>query len=122
MLAMPANANPSGDIFGGWIMSLMDLAGGMKAARVAQGRVVTAAVSRMSFMQPVKVGDAVCCYAEVRRRGRTSLTLDIETWVLRHVRGERIKVTEAEFTYVAVDEKGKPRPLAREAADATKPG
>jgi len=115
-LAMPANTNPSGDIFGGWIMSLMDLAGGMEAARVAGGRVVTAAVSRMAFMQPVKVGDAVCCYAEVKRIGRTSLTLDVETWVLRHVRGERIKVTEAEFTYVAVDERGRPHAVEARAA------
>jgi len=120
-LAMPANANPSGDIFGGWIMSLMDLAGGMRATHVADGRVVTAAVSRMSFMQPVKVGDAVCCYTEVRRIGRTSLTLDIETWVLRHRRGERIKVTEAEFTFVAVDEEGRPRPVASEPAGVADP-
>lgn len=113
-LAMPADTNPSGDIFGGWIMSLMDLAGGMKAARVVEGRVVTAAVSRMAFMKPVKVGDQVCCYAEVRRIGRTSLVLDVETWVLRHVKGARIKVTEAEFTYVAVDAEGRPRPVSVE--------
>lgn len=108
---MPADTNPSGDIFGGWIMSLMDLAGGMKAAQVAEGRVVTVAASHMSFMKPVKVGDQVCCYAAVRRIGRTSLVLDVETWVLRNVKNARIKVTQAEFTYVAVDAEGQPRPV-----------
>jgi acyl-CoA thioesterase YciA len=110
-LAMPADTNPSGDIFGGWIMSLMDLAGGMKAARLVEGRVVTVAVSRMVFMRPVKVGDQVCCYAALRRVGRTSMTLDVETWVLRQSAVPRIKVTEAEFTYVAVDANGRPRPI-----------
>lgn len=111
-LAMPADTNPSGDIFGGWIMSLMDLAGGMMAARLVEGRVVTVAVSRMTFMRPVKVGDQVCCYAALQRIGRTSLTLDVETWVLRQTAHPRIKVTEAEFTYVAVDAQGRPRPIA----------
>lgn len=115
-LAMPADTNPSGDIFGGWIMSLMDLAGGMKAAQVAEGRVVTVAASRMAFMKPVKVGDQVCCYAEVGRIGRTSLVLDVETWVLRNVKNARIKVTQAEFTYVAVDADGRPRPVVGEPA------
>ena len=119
-LAMPADTNPSGDIFGGWIMSLMDLAGGMKAARLVEGRVVTVAVSRMVFMRPVKVGDQVCCYAALRRVGRTSMTLDVETWVLRQGASPRIKVTEAEFTYVAVDATGRPRPITL-AAGADQP-
>lgn len=116
ILAMPNNTNPAGDIFGGWIMSLMDLSGGITAARIAQGRVVTAGVSRMAFLQPVKVGDVVCCYTELRRIGRTSITLDVEVWVLRQGRGRRVKVTEAEFTYVAVDAEGRPRPLTRDEA------
>ncbi len=111
-LAMPANTNPSGDIFGGWVMSLMDLAAGLAASEHANGRVVTAAVSRLNFLAPVKVGDAVCCYASLTRVGRTSMVFDIETWTLpQRRRGERLKVTEAEFTMVAVDEEGRPRVL-----------
>ena len=110
-VAMPANTNPSGDIFGGWVMSLMDLAAGTAAASVADGRVVTAAVSKLTFLQPVKVGDVVCCYTELLRSGRTSLTFGVEAWVLRERRGDRMKVTAAEFVMVAVDEVGRPRPL-----------
>ncbi len=109
---MPADTNPSGDIFGGWIMSLMDLAAGMTATAHAKGRVVTAAVSDLAFLAPVKVGDAVCCYTELLRTGRSSIRLGVEVWVLRHGQGERIKVTEATFTLVAVDAAGKPRALA----------
>jgi len=108
-LAMPAHTNPTGDIFGGWIMASMDAAAGMATTRLAEGRTVTVAVSSMVFIQPVKVGDAVCFYADVKRIGRTSITLDVEVWVLRHGCGERIKVTEAEFTFVAVGEDGRPR-------------
>ncbi|MGO1074574.1 acyl-CoA thioesterase [Inquilinus sp. CA228] len=115
-LAMPAHANPSGDIFGGWIMSLMDEAGAMTAMKHAQGRVVTIAATDMAFIHPVKVGDAVCCYAEVARIGRTSITLHIEVWVLRSGLGERMRVTSAEFTFVALDEAGTPRAIRR--ADA----
>jgi len=110
-VAMPADTNPAGDIFGGWIMSQMDLAGGIAAAARARGRVVTVSCTDMAFLKPVKVGDVVCCYYDVVRIGRTSLTLHIEAWVLRHGQGERIKVTSADFTYVALDEKGKPRPV-----------
>jgi acyl-CoA thioesterase YciA len=110
-LAMPADTNPAGDIFGGWIMSLMDLAAGMTATPIADGRVVTAAVSNLTFLQPVKVGDVVCCYAELLRTGRSSLTLGVETWVLRERRGDRVKVTAAEFVLVAVDDAGRPRQL-----------
>jgi acyl-CoA thioesterase YciA len=112
-LAMPADTNPAGDIFGGWIMAQMDAAGGITATRCAQGRVVTVAVTDMAFLQPVKVGDVVCCYTEPVRTGRTSLTLHIEVWVLRQGRGERVKVTSADFTFVALDEGGKPRPILR---------
>jgi acyl-CoA thioesterase YciA len=111
---MPADTNPAGDIFGGWIMSLMDLAAGMSARAHAQGRVVTAAVSNLSFLQAVKVGDVVCCYTELQRAGRTSLTYDVAAWVLRQGQGVRVKVTEAQFIMVAVDEAGRPRPVPAE--------
>jgi acyl-CoA thioesterase YciA len=117
-LAMPANANPSGDIFGGWIMSLMDSAAAMTATKLAGGRVVTAAVSNITFFQPVKIGDSVCCYTDVIRTGNTSLTLHAEVWVLRQGQGERTKVTDAEFTFVAVNDNGRPRPVESEPAGA----
>ena len=110
-VAMPADTNPSGDIFGGWIMSLMDLAAGVAAESLAKGRVVTAAVSNLSFIRPVKVGDVVCVYTEVNRIGRTSIALGVETWVLRRGQGERVRVTAAEFVLVAVDDAGRPREL-----------
>ena len=109
VLAMPADTNPAGDIFGGWIMALMDASGAMAASEYAQCRVVTVAVTDMAFLQPVKVGDTVCCYAALGRIGRTSLTFHIEVWVLRG-RGGRRKVTEAEFRFVCVDENGRPQP------------
>lgn len=111
-LAMPADTNPMGNIFGGWLMSLMDAAGGMTATRLAGGPVVTVAVSNMAFLKPVKVGDVVCCYSDPVRAGRTSITLDVEVWVLRQGQGEREKVTDARFTFVAVDDAGRPRSIA----------
>ncbi|HEX3952368.1 MAG TPA: acyl-CoA thioesterase [Stellaceae bacterium] len=113
-LAMPANTNPGGDIFGGWIMSMMDSAGAITATRCAGSRVVTAAVSNIAFLQPVKVGDVVCCYTDILKLGRTSITLGVEVWVLREGHGARVKVTAAEFIFVALDEAGRPRPLRRE--------
>jgi acyl-CoA thioesterase YciA len=110
-VAMPSDTNPSGDIFGGWIMGLMDLSAGVAGRERAKGRVVTAHVSSLSFLHPVKVGDVVCCYTSVAGTGRTSITLDVETWVVRDQRAERMKVTEAKFVMVAVDAEGKPRPL-----------
>ncbi|MBI3517451.1 MAG: acyl-CoA thioesterase [Proteobacteria bacterium] len=121
-LAMPADTNPLGDIFGGWIMSLMDSAGKMSATKQAGGRVVTAAVSNMAFLAPIKVGDTVCCYTEVTRIGRTSVTLAVEVWVLRQGQGERVKVSDAEFTFVAIDDDGRPRALAAESLPAVAPG
>jgi acyl-CoA thioesterase YciA len=112
-LAMPAHSNPAGNVFGGWIMASMDAAASMASTRIVDGPAVTVAVTSMVFIAPVKVGDTVCFYADVKRLGRTSVTLDVEVWVLRQGRGERIKVTEAEFTFVAVDEAGRPRPIAR---------
>ena len=110
-LAMPADTNPAGDIFGGWIMSMMDAAGAMTATRRAEGRVVTASVSHISFLRPVKVGDVVCCYTDIAAVGITSMRLGVEVWVLRQGRGARVKVTAAEFTYVALDASGLPRPI-----------
>jgi acyl-CoA thioesterase YciA len=112
-LAMPADTNPGGDMFGGWIMSLMDAAGAMTATKLTSGRVVTVAVSDIIFRQPVQVGDVVCCYADVAKIGRSSIALTVEVWVLRQGQGDRVKVTDAYFTFVAVNEKGRPRPIAR---------
>jgi acyl-CoA thioesterase YciA len=111
MVAMPADTNPSGDIFGGWIMSLMDLAAGTAASVRAKGRTATAAVSHLSFLLPVHVGDVVCVYTEVIRVGRTSMSLAVEAWALPRGHGDRHKVTAAEFVMVAVDAQGKPRPV-----------
>lgn len=110
-IAMPADTNPAGDIFGGWLMSLMDLAAGTAARAEAKGRVATAAVSNLSFHRPVKVGDVVCCYTEIRRIGRTSITVGVEAWVLREGRDGRFQVTGGEFVLVAVDKDGRPRPV-----------
>src|ERR1700743_1840063 len=110
-VAMPADTNPAGDIFGGWIMSLMDLAAGVAAGTRAKGRVATAAVSNLSFLQPGKVGDVVCVYTEITRTRRTAMTLGVEAYVLRRNQGERVRVTAAEFVLVAVDDHGKPRLL-----------
>ena len=115
-LAMPADTNPNGDIFGGWIVSQMDIGGGILAKETAQGRVVTVAVDSIKFIKPVKVGDVVCCYGEVTHIGNTSVTLRLEIWVNPILRekpaeAERFKVTEATFTYVAVDDDGNKRPV-----------
>ena len=110
-IAMPADTNPSGDIFGGWLLAQMDLAGGTVALLRARGRVVTVAIERMTFHRPVYVGDLVSCYADIVKVGRTSLTIQIETVVARHETGEEMTVTEGTFTYVHVDEKGRPLPV-----------
>jgi len=113
-LAMPADTNANGDIFGGWLMSQMDLGGAIQAKEIAHGRVVTVRVDGMSFLKPVAVGDVVCCYASCIKRGKTSITINIEVWIKKVASepiGQRYKATEAEFIYVAVDSEGKPRPL-----------
>ena len=110
-IAMPADANSNGDIFGGWMMSQMDLAGGVAAVQRARGRIVTVAVDAMTFHLPVNVGDLVSCYAQVTRVGRTSLTVKIDAWVQRRIGRHMERVTSGSFTYVAVDEKGRPRPV-----------
>ncbi|ROR32427.1 acyl-CoA thioesterase [Inmirania thermothiophila] len=116
-IAMPADTNPNGDIFGGWLMAQMDLAGGSAAVKRARGRVVTVAVDAMSFHLPVYVGDEVSCYAEVVRVGNTSIRIHVETWVCRGVGTRHFKVTEGTFVYVAVDEQGRPRPVPPEAPE-----
>jgi acyl-CoA thioesterase YciA len=108
-VAMPADTNPHGHIFGGWLMSLMDVAAGVAASSIAKGRVATAAVSNLAFLQPVHVGDVVCCYTSLTRTGRTSIAIHVEAWVLRRNQPPRMKVTAAEFVMVAVDENGRPR-------------
>ena len=113
-IAMPADANSNGDIFGGWMMSQMDLAGGVAAVQRARGRVVTVAVEAMTFHLPVNVGDLVSCYAAVTKVGRSSMTVKIDAWVQRRIGRHMERVTSGHFTYVAVDEKGKPRPVPPE--------
>ena len=110
-IAMPANANGNGDIFGGWIMSQMDLAGGSVASIQARGRVATVGVKAIAFHVPVAIGDEVSCYAQLVRRGTTSVTTNIEVWVRRRNVDVQVKVTEGEFTYVAISDDGTPRPL-----------
>ncbi len=110
-LAMPRDVNVNGDIFGGWVLSQMDIAAGIVAGERAQGRVATVAVDAMKFIRPVKVGDVLCIYAQVDRVGRSSMGIGIEAWVLRGKIGAREKVTEAVFTFVAIDETGRPRPV-----------
>lgn len=113
-LAMPADTNPVGDIFGGWVLSQMDIAGAIVAGQRARGRTVTVNVQEMSFHRPVSVGDVLCCYAEVVKVGKTSLQIKIEAWALKNFEDDRVKVTEGLFTYVAVDDQRKPRLVDRE--------
>ncbi len=110
-IAMPADTNANGDIFGGWLLSQMDLAGGVVAKTRAQGRVATVAIDAMTFHAPVLVGDEVSCYGEIVKTGRTSLTVRVESWVRRDLSDERLKVTEGLFIYVAIDAHRRPRPL-----------
>lgn len=110
VVPMPANANQSGDIFGGWIMAQVDIAGSIPAVRLAKGRVATVAVNSFQFKQPVLVGDVVSFYAEVIRVGRTSITVNVEVYAQRRPEREQVvKVTEATLTYVAIDESRNPR-------------
>ncbi len=116
-MAMPADTNANGDMFGGWTMSQMDIAGGILAKEYTKGRTVTVAVSSIVFFSPIKVGDIVCCYGYIIKTGNTSLTIKLEVWVtpiLRETENEcpSFKVTAAEFTYVAVDKSGEKRSIA----------
>ena len=110
-LAMPADANAAGDIFGGWVMSQMDLAAAVRANERCNGRTVTIAANEIIFKQPVHIGDTLCVYTEVEKVGRSSIVIRIETWARRALSSQRDKVTEARFTMVAVDDDGRPRPV-----------
>ena len=110
-LAMPSDTNPNGDIFGGWIVSQMDLAAGVLAKTIAHGRAATVAINSMSFIAPVHVGDMVSCYVDLMKRGRTSVTLNVEVWRESFSTGEKQRVTEGVFVFVAIDDKGRPRTL-----------
>lgn len=116
-LAMPSDTNANGDIFGGWIMSQMDMGGAILAKEIAHGRVVTVSVESMNFIQPIAVGDVVCCYGKCLSVGRSSIKIKVEVWVKKvssEPIGERYCVTEAVFTFVAVTPEGKPRAVPRE--------
>jgi len=116
-LAMPADTNANGDMFGGWIMSQMDIAGGILAKEIANSRTVTVAAESIQFIRPVQVGDVVCCYGRVMHIGNTSVKINLEVWVkpvLRENEERRFKVTEAAFTYVAIDEAGNKQPIRRD--------
>ncbi|MCZ7658188.1 MAG: acyl-CoA thioesterase [Xanthobacteraceae bacterium] len=110
-IAMPADTNANGDIFGGWVLSRMDQAGGIKGVERAQGRVVTIAVNAMTFIRPVRVGDVLEVFTEVESVGRTSMKIHVEAWAQRFQTQLREKVTEGTFTFVAIGEDGRPRPI-----------
>ncbi len=117
-LAMPADTNANGDIFGGWIMSQMDIAAGIISKQIASGRTATVAVNSMRFIAPVKVGDVVCCYGELTKVGNTSMQIQVEVWInptLRDDKGncDRYKVTEAAFVFVAIDDNGNKRMIPK---------
>jgi acyl-CoA thioesterase YciA len=115
-IAMPADTNPHGDIFGGWLLCQMDLAGATVATRRAGGRVATIAITAMAFHRPVLIGDEVSCYVTVEKIGHTSITVKIESWAQRRIGGDRIKVTEGVFTYVRIGIDGRPQPIRQDAA------
>ena len=115
--AMPADTNPAGHIFGGWLMSQMDLAGAIHAGIRAKGTVATVAVDGMKFHAPVHVGDEVSCYTKIVRTGNTSMSINIEAWVRRSACRAHVKVTSAVYHFVALNKEMKPRPLPPEDAD-----
>ena len=113
---MPRDTNANGDIFGGWVLSQMDQAGGIAAVEATEGRVVTVAIEAMHFIRPVKVGDVLCVYTSIGHVGRTSLKVHVEAWARRFGTHRRDKVTDATFTFVAIDDEGRPRPARPERA------
>jgi acyl-CoA thioesterase YciA len=117
-VAMPADTNPHGDIFGGWLLCQMDLAGTIVATRRALGRVVTVAITAMNFHRPVMVGDEVTCFSSIEKIGNTSITVKIESWVRRGLGDTQIKVTEGIFTYVRVGADGRPQPIEAQSGAA----
>ncbi len=116
---MPADTNSGGDIFGGWVVSQMDLAAGITAQQRAQGRAATVAIEALRFHAPVLVGDLFSVYTQIQRTGRTSVTMHVEAWVRRQRTGEQSMVTEGDFTFVAIAESGVTRPLPAEADDVS---
>lgn len=112
-LAMPIHTNANGDIFGGWLVSQMDLAAGVLAKKIARGRVATIAINSMTFLKPVHVGDVVSCHVELIKIGSTSMTIAVEVWTEALSTGELARVTEGTFIFVAIDDKGKPRQVPR---------
>lgn len=116
-LAMPGDANPAGDIFGGWVLSQMDIAAGILAGQRAKGRVATVAIEAMSFLAPVHIGDVLCVYGWIEREGRSSMAVHLQAWALRDRIGRRQKVTDGVFTFVALGSDGRPRPI--DAPDGT---
>jgi acyl-CoA thioesterase YciA len=119
-IAMPADTNANGDIFGGWVLSQMDAAGGIAGVDRAGGRVVTIKVDTMTFIRPIRVGDVLNVYTAVDSIGRTSMKVHIEAWVNRFITNKLEKVTDAIFTFVAIDDQGRPRPIPREEASRGK--
>jgi len=113
-IAMPADTNSEGDIFGGWLLSQMDLAGGVVARQTARGRTATVAIDSMVFYKPVHIGDLVSCYAQVTKIGRTSITVQVDAWAQRGRTGETLRVTGGSFTYVALGPDSKARPVREE--------
>lgn len=113
VLTMPSQTNPNGDIFGGWLVSQMDLAGLSVAGKHSSSRVTTVAIDKMSFLAPVHVGNFICCYADLVKIGRTSITVKIEAWSVDMYDEKRRKVTEGIFTYVAIDDNHRPIPVNR---------
>jgi acyl-CoA thioesterase YciA len=113
-IAMPRDTNRDGDIFGGWLVSQMDLGSAILAGKIAKSRVVTVAIDGMSFLNPVRVGDTVACYAWLEKIGRTSMKICVDVWVTRYRTGDRLKVTSGVFTYVALGPDGKPIPVQRD--------
>lgn len=112
-LAMPADTNANGDIFGGWLLSQMDVGGGIMASKIAHSRTVTVSIEAMTFRKPVFVGDVVSVHCQTIRVGRTSLTLHVAAWVMRRNETSSILVTDGNFTYVAIDDHGRPHPVTR---------
>ncbi len=113
IIAMPRDTNPNGDMFGGWLVSLMDMAAGSVATNTSKGRAVTVAIDAIAFHKPVAVGDEVSCYTEKLTVGNTSVKIKVEVWVRQRAGNDTAKVTEGIFTFVAIDENGKPRPIPK---------
>lgn len=112
-IAMPANTNANGDIFGGWLVSQMDLGAQIAAQRRAKSRVVTVSIDKLVFKTPVEVGDTICCYTDITRVGTTSMTINVQVWAINLNLDQHHKVTEGVFTFVAIDSNGKPYPVDR---------